>query len=344
MRNKFMKKLLTIIMAVVLSLSIMPSLTACGGSEEPAYSEVYSYNETHHWKPQINGDGDPIEYAEHYNPQSGKNVGRCSCGYYFPCHNLLYEKTTLDDVECYLVSGYDDSMSPNFYHVEVPEFYQGEDDLEPLPVLGIANYALSNRSGFGKCSVKLESIKLHEGLKSIGVGAFAASNITECIIPNSVTTPLYYTLFNCPQLKKVVVGNGVPKIDSWTFYYSTLIEEVIIGNSVTEIAPNNFYGKRDLKYVVLPASLISLPEYIYETSGQIGVRLETFVNCGNVKIFIDKTYNEVEELTYEPTPVKDATIDTPRTTYGYVRGWNAAAPVYYKGEWHYDQNGKPVAN
>jgi hypothetical protein len=70
-----MKKLLTIIMSVILSLSITSSLTACGGSDEPIYSETYTYNETHHWKPQINGDGDPIEYAEHYNPQSGKTLG-----------------------------------------------------------------------------------------------------------------------------------------------------------------------------------------------------------------------------------------------------------------------------
>ena len=62
-------------MAVVLSLSIMPSLIACGDSEEPVYSEEFVYNETHHWKPQINGEGEPIEYAEHYNPQSGKTLG-----------------------------------------------------------------------------------------------------------------------------------------------------------------------------------------------------------------------------------------------------------------------------
>ena len=89
-----MKKLLSAILVLILSLGITSTLVACDSSEEPSgpqYSEEYVYDETHHWKPQINGEGDPIEYGEHVNPKTGIGVGRCKCGYYFPCHNLVYE-------------------------------------------------------------------------------------------------------------------------------------------------------------------------------------------------------------------------------------------------------------
>ena len=348
--EKFMKKILSLFLTLILSLSVLPTLVACNddssqGPQGPTYSE-YIFDESYHWRTLIDGEGEEtIEYEAHYNPAGAKH-GKCNkCDYYFPCHKLVYKKVTIDGVEGYEVYDYDEEMSPNFYHVEVPKFYQGDDDVQPLPVVSIGAYALSNRVGYGKCGVKLESIKLNEGLKSLGVGVFSASNIIECVIPNSVTTALSYTLFNCTLLKKVIVGNGVPKINSWTFYYSTSIEEVVIGNSVTEIENNNFYGKTQLKYVVLPASLVSLPEYVYESNGgQLGIRYETFVNCGSFKIFIDKTFDEVEDLTYQPTPIKDASIDTPRTTYGYVRGWNSSAPIYYKNEWHYDNDGTPVPN
>ncbi len=343
-----MRKLLSCIFAIMLSISVLPTLVACDKPQDPeepeapVFSEEYLFDDEYHWRPQINGS-EVVDYAKHYNP-AGLNAGKCKCGYYFPCVNLIYEKTTINGVDGYELVGYDEYTSPYFYHVEVPTHYQGEDDSEPLPVISVGAGALSNRSGYGKCPIKIKSVKLHEGLLNLGVNAFSNSDLTECVVPNSVISPLSYTFFNCTSLKKLIIGNGVPKLNSWVIYYSTMLEEVVIGNSVTEIAPNNFYGMTQLKYVVLPASLISLPEYIYERSGEIGVRFEAFVNCGSFNIFIDKTFDEVEELTYEPTLVSDATLDTPRTTYGYARGWNTSGTTYYKGQWHYGPDGIPVIN
>ena len=336
-------------MAVVLSLSIMPSLIACGGSEEPVYSEEFVYNETHHWKPQINGEGEPIEYAEHYNPKSGKGVGKCKCGYYFPYHNLVYEKTTIDGIEGYKVVDYDEDMSPNFYHVEVPKYHQEPEDSEPFPVIAIGEYALSNRSNYGKCDIKLESIKLNEGLLRLETGVFCYSNVEEIIIPNSVKGDLVYTVMYSSRLKRVVVGNGATRINGYVFTGCDLLEEVIFGNSVTEILPRNFIYVDEIKRVVLPASLVSIPET--ELLGNTNTYEAQFLLIqGNDVVYFMEITKEQHDALIITRKVRDEMGDVvneedkARTTYGFVEGWSGLSKVYYKGEWHYDQNGVPVPN
>ncbi len=351
-----MRKILSLILSIVVTLSVTVMITACSpddsGSTEPVYSNEYLFNETHHWRPQINGDGAPVDYGEHYNPKSGNLVGKCKCGYYFPCHNLMYRKVTIDGVVGYQVYDYDEDMSPNFYHVEIPKYYKGEEDSEPLPVISVADFALSsyNENGvIGRCDIKLESIKLNEGLLRIGDGAFCYSNIEEMIIPNSVKGNLVYTVMYCSGLKRVVVGNGVEKITSYVFTGCGVLEELVIGNSVTEITPRNFLDVKGLKKVVLPASLVSLPESSFKgNTGKLEPQFILFAHCAP-DLFLNITTEELEALTI-PRKLRDESgnfineEDKAITKYGYVDGWSGSSKIYFKDEWHYDQNGDPVPN
>ncbi len=348
-----MKKILSLILTTILALSVLPSLVACNPNEEPegpVYSEEFVFDETHHWKPQINGEGDPIEYGEHVNAKTGKNVGKCKCGYYFPCHNLVYEKVTIDEIEGYKVIDYDEDISPNFYHVEVPKYYQGENDTEALPVLAVGKYALSNRNApYGKCDVVLESIKLNEGIITLEEGAFCYSNIEEMIIPDSVKGDLIYTVMYCYNLKRAVVGNGVTSIYGYVFTGCTTLEELIIGNSVTEILPRNFIYVSTLKKVVLPASLVSIPETsLVGNTNEPEAQFVVF-DGSNPDIFMYITEEELEALTI-PMKERDEDgnfvneSDNQMTTYGFVRGWSGSSKIYFKDEWHYDSNGEPVPN
>ncbi len=349
-----MKKILSYILVLILSISVLPTLVACdeGEPEGPIYSESYVWDDEYHWRPQLNGS-EVLDYAKHYNP-GGDNTGRCKCGYYFPCVNLVFNKITLDGVVGYELVDYDEYMSPNFYHVEVPAYYQGENDESPLPVLSIANYALSNRAStatatYGKCEIKLKSVKLNEGLVRLGVGAFCYSNIAEIVVPNSVTYPLEYTFMYCSSLKRIVIGNGVKLIKSYTFCNSNLLEEVILGSSVEEILPRNFIGNGQLKRIVMPRSLISIPEGIFYNGNVAGVaQIRMFDN--NPDIFFEITAEEYEAITIEAKERDPATgrpippYTDAYTHYGWVRGWDGISQKYFDGEWHYDENGTPVPN
>ncbi len=368
-----MNKLLSAILVLILSLGITSTLVACDSSEElsgPQYSEEYVYDETHHWKPQINGEGDPIEYGEHVNPKTGIGVGRCKCGYYFPCHNLVYNKITIGEVVGYEVVDYDEDMSPNFYHVEVPKYYQGEDDAESLPVISIGARAFSAASN-GKCQLRIKSVKLNEGLLRVGSYAFSYSDIDQVTIPNSVVGDLHYTFMQCTSLEKIVVGNGITEIKSYTFYGIPKCETIIIGNSVREIDMRTFIDCGVLSTLVLPESLVSIPEKTHIMNEETGWGIENILIPGkSTNIYFQITREELQKRTiplfnrdedgnlYDAegnlfatvTAVynEDGTIHNYEqsrvTTEGLTVDWAGTNPVYCLDEWHYDQNGNPVPN
>ena len=355
-----MRKLLSFVLVLILSLRVLPTLVACGDTE-PAYSEEYVFNDTHHWKPQINGDGEPIEYEEHYNPKSDTAVGRCKCGYYFPCHNLVYEKTKVNGRTGYAVVDYDEDMSPNFYHVEIPKYHQEQGDSQPLPVLSVGEYALSNDNSNGKCDIRLESIKFNEGLINLGKGVISYSNIEEITIPNSVVGVLSYTFRGCTSLKKIVIGNGVTGIGGYTFQNVVNCHTVVFGNSITEIRPRTFRNCNELKTIVLPASLVSMPEGSIADNA-VGCAPQTVIFPGSGRnIFFQITREELQERTI-PVFQRDANgnlldkdgniaheviykdgeyIQQSYTTYGLNANWYGLNTVYCLGEWEYDENNVP---
>ena len=362
-----MKKLISMLTVIALCVSISLTATGClfdlhiyeggGGDQE---EEIYVFDETHHWI-EVDGGASQKDYAEHSNPESGTGVGKCVCGYYFPCHNLVYEKATVNGTLGYKVVDYDEDMSPNFYHVEIPEFYQGEGDSEPLPVLSVDEYALSNRNTHGKCDIKLESIKLNEGLLLVGRGAFSHSNIKEITIPDTVEGELNTTFMQCISLEKIVIGNKITNIKPNTFNGLTNCHTVIFGDSVKEIWPRAFYNCGSLRTVILPESLDSMPENSIKGNAQACQPLTVIIPGSNVSIFFHITR---EQLGLRTIPVfqRDANgnlldedgniaheveykdgnyIQKSFTTYGLNANWYGSNTVYCLGEWEYDENNVP---
>ena len=358
-----MKKLLSLLLVLSLSFGLMSTLVACHVTTDPTYSDEYVYNDTHHWRVQTNGKGDPTDYELHYNPQN--KAGRCKCGYYFPCHNLVFAPTTVNGVQGYAVVDYDEDMYPNYYHVEIPEYYQGEDDEEALPVIEIADSAFSTRSA-GKCDIKIESVKLHEGVLRVGDFAFAGSAITEIDVPDSVTGTLHYTFIGCIELLRVKIGNGVTKIDGYTFHNLSKVKEIILGNSVREIRTRSFLGCWQLESVILPASLESVPEGTEAPQNGTTTPLpqSLIFERNSTNIYFQITREELEARTI---PLfgrdGDGNLLNPDgsiahrvvnnngkytqlsfTTYGLNANWAGSNRVYCLGEWSFDSNGKPKAN
>ena len=82
-------------------------------------------------------------------------------------------------------------------------------------------------NAFGSCS-DLESITLNEGLITIDTYAFAGTNISEIVIPESVTELTDAAFQGCDNLQKVIFEGNAPAVDyitgiqdmpSYTIYY-----------------------------------------------------------------------------------------------------------------------------
>ena len=124
-----MKKLLSFLLSLTLVFSVSTML-GCNGPEEdnsPKYDTAYSYNDTHHWRNQINGT-DRIDYAEHRDDD-----GRCECGIYYDATDFL-EFRRLSPTEGlgdgYAVSKFLGDEFGAYVHIEVPSYYQDYEDEE----------------------------------------------------------------------------------------------------------------------------------------------------------------------------------------------------------------------
>jgi hypothetical protein len=253
-----------------------------------------------------------------------------------------------------------------YVHVEVPSYYQGYEDEEALPVLKIDDNVFN--SSKNPQNIAIESIKLNEGLKSIGNSCFGSSLLKEVVIPDSVIGGLYNTFSGCSVLKKAVIGNGITDIKAYTFYNCPSLEEVILGESVKVIHHRAFGLCRFLKNIVLPRSLVSLPEHsIYAPAAGMHVYIQQEWDLENVFLNItEEEYNALlipkfernnhglilqDGVYYNPDGANCPTctangVPTFKgfTTYGWHESWQGNAKIYFKDTWHYDSEGKPVAN
>ena len=68
------------------------------------------------------------------------------------------------------------------------------------------------------------------------------SEVTDLIIPNSVTEIGWDAFSGCTGLKSVTIGNSVTSIGNYAFWECSGLTSVTIGNSVTSIGEYAFYG------------------------------------------------------------------------------------------------------
>ena len=92
---------------------------------------------------------------------------------------------------------------------------------------------------------------LHEGLETIGIGAFSYNDIQSIAIPNSVTEISYMAFSYCPALSSVTIGSGVTHIGHGAFETAQLenvkITSMVINATTPPTLDSNensttFYG------------------------------------------------------------------------------------------------------
>lgn len=134
------------------------------------------------------------------------------------------------------------------------EGHAGASFTVPSTVREIAGFALYGLE-------EMKELVLPEGLTTIHEYAFSESGITSFTMPDSVTTVYGSICERCPNLERVVIGNGVKELGTcagWQdFYYCPNLREVDLGSSV-EVVGNACFGNTALTSVDLPESVRQL--------------------------------------------------------------------------------------
>ncbi len=93
--------------------------------------------------------------------------------------------------------------------------------------------------------------------------------LSSVTLPSSVIS-LYCTFYNCSNLTKVHLNNGLQRIGMSTFWMCEKLTEIDIPNSVTEIDASAFSGCSSLVNITIPESVTSIGNF-------------TFSRCTNLK-------------------------------------------------------------
>ena len=161
------------------------------------------------------------------------------------------------------------------------------------------------------------SVKLREGVTTIGENAFRGTNIRKISIPSTVTsiggfafyrTPLLEVNFAadsklsflgenvfayCEQLKGIELPNSLTVLPSQAFYGCKKISKLVLPAKIEEIGNYCFYGNESLSKLILPESLRTISDFAFAElhlcdTVILPVRLATleyraFDNCTGLK-------------------------------------------------------------
>lgn len=98
--------------------------------------------------------------------------------------------------------------------------------------------------------------------------------ITDLIIPNTVTSISSYAFYYCSSLTSVSIPNSVTTIGSGTFLGCKGLSSIAIPNSVTTIGSGAFQGCKGLTSIYIPSSLKNMDDNAFcDCSGLISVTI-----------------------------------------------------------------------
>ena len=123
-------------------------------------------------------------------------------------------------------------------------------------------------SGIGTCTdTEIIIADKYNGLfvRSIGDSAFEkCQNLTNIIIPDSITSIGKYAFKNCTSLANVTIGNSVTNIGYWAFSNCSSLTSIVIPDSVTSIGDYAFYGCDSLTSVTIGNGVTNIGDYAFD--------------------------------------------------------------------------------
>lgn len=150
---------------------------------------------------------------------------------------------------------------------------------------------------FGKGITELKGLSFAMAGKASIFGWDSCKNISEIVVPESVTSIDHYAFYDCKNLKKVTLPTSLKSIGYGSFANCASLGEIAIPSGVTEIGEGAFENCTSLTSVTIPESVTSIiaPETYYTELYNEMVersRLGAFDGCVNVKVtYKGKTYD-----------------------------------------------------
>lgn len=95
----------------------------------------------------------------------------------------------------------------------------------------------------------LETFILEDGIETVGECAFAETNISEVVLPQSVQTVEWQAFAGCDNLASVTLNEGLVTIEDWAFAGKSELTEVVIPKTVESITERAFGQCSSLKQV-----------------------------------------------------------------------------------------------
>lgn len=164
----------------------------------------------------------------------------------------------------------EDAFSGTAWQVEQGDFainggilmqYTGSD---PEVIIPSGVTAIADSAFYGNRAVR--RVVIPEGVTSIGKRVFCnCTYLTDVSIPASVDTIGYnafeYTSWMKDQREDFVVVNGI-----LLKYLGPDVRNIVVPNGVRSIAENAFYGARSAKSVTIPVSVTRIDEFMFDHS------------------------------------------------------------------------------
>ena len=135
-------------------------------------------------------------------------------------------------------------------------------------------------------TTEITNLIIPNSVTSIGSSAFeGCSGLTSVTIPNSVTSIGDYAFYGCPGLTSVSIGNSVTSIGYDAFRNCSGLTSVTIPNSVTSIGSSAFEGCSGLTSVTIGNSVTSIGSSAFAYCGGL-----TDVYCYAEKVPSTQSY------------------------------------------------------
>ena len=153
---------------------------------------------------------------------------------------------------------------------------------------------------YGDYNKAIKTVKIQNGVTSIGDGAFAyCTSLTSIEIPSGVTSIRDYAFDNCTSLTSIEIPSGVTSIRDHAFDNCTSLTSIEIPSGVTSIGNSAFKNCTSLASIEIPSSVTSIGNeaFAYCTnltsieipSGVTSIENYAFSNCTSLNsINVDK--------------------------------------------------------
>lgn len=276
------KRVLSLLLALVMVFSILPLSALAEGDEEPAevVEEVEEPapepSEEPDPEPQPAQEPEPDPAEEEKEPLSVNEtrdvIGSGTCG-----DNLTW---TLTADGTLTISGTGDMINLEYYTYGYDwDYYNlsiSQIILEP-GVTSIGYYAFERFSN-------LTSISIPSTVTRIGGAAFKnCSSLTGVTIPEGVTAVAYDTFVGCTNLTSVALPSSIRTIGNGAFSGCTLLSDISIPSGLTYLGSSSFENCSSLTTVTIPGSTADILEKTFYgcsslTTAVIGEGVNTIGN------------------------------------------------------------------